>query len=146
MITVHADPAREGRTLYKWETSFYSRVNDSLKPRNSGSRIGWVHLFLHEVSDTHLSVQNAMKHLELFLNARSLVDKWPQTPHSTRAQQASPPPFSASTTPVIDRWARAWTLHSTVSSLTMSAATRATLPCSQPCYISNFLETTKITQ
>ena len=103
MITVHADPAREGRTLYKWETSFYSRVNDILTPRNSGSRIGWVHLFLHEVSDTHLSVQNAMKHLELFLNTRSLVDKWPQIPHSTRAQQASPPPFSASTTPVIDK-------------------------------------------
>jgi hypothetical protein len=103
MITVHADPAREGRTLYKWETSFYSRVNDILKPRNSGSRTGWVQSFLHEVSNTHLSVQNAMEHLELFLNTRSLVDKWPQTPHLTRAQQASPPPFSASTTPVIDK-------------------------------------------
>ncbi|KAH8762690.1 hypothetical protein F5882DRAFT_477129 [Hyaloscypha sp. PMI_1271] len=44
-----------------------------------------------------------MEHLELFLNTRSLVDKWPQTPHLTRAQQASPPPFSASTTPVIDK-------------------------------------------
>jgi hypothetical protein len=103
MITVHADPAREGRTLYKWETSFYSRVNDILKPRNSGSRTGWVHLFLHEVSDTHPSVQNAMEHLELFLNTRSQVDKWSQTPHSTRAQQRSPPLFSISTTPVIDK-------------------------------------------
>jgi hypothetical protein len=103
MITVHADPAREGRTLYKWETSFYSRVNDILKPRNSGSRTDWVHLFLHEVSDTHPSVQIAMEHLELFLSTRSVVDKWSQTPHSTRAQQGSLPAFSASTTPVIDK-------------------------------------------
>jgi hypothetical protein len=103
MITVHADPAKEGRTLYKLETSFYSHASDMIKPRNSRSRAGWVHLFLHEVSDTHPSVQNAMEHLELFLNTRSLVDKWSQTPHSTCAQQGSPPPFSTSTTPVIDK-------------------------------------------
>jgi hypothetical protein len=102
MITVHADLAKEGRTLYKLETSFYSHASDIIKPRNSRPRVGWVHLFLHEVSDTHPSVQNAMEHLELFLNTRSLVDKWSQTPHSTRAQQGSPPPFSASTTPVTD--------------------------------------------